>query len=387
MSGSSDLRLQFVVFTLVSASFTNIYITQPDLPILQSEFATDMVWVSLSVSAVVLGIALFNLPFGALADRFAIQPLIAVGGLMVATGGLICAATHTFWILIAARFLQGMFVPALTTCLAAYLAKTLPPARLNVVMGSYVSASVLGGLSGRLIGGWLHPPLHWRYAFVTAAGLIVVATLVALWKLPRKSLEVRSKAPQTGFMMLLRRGELWWIYGCGAGSFAIFSSIFNFLPYRLTGAPFHFSTEMTTVVYLVYAVGIGLGPLVGKLSNHLGSGVTLLLGTLSLGAALPFVLIPRVPAVVAGLLLLCAGFFTIHAAAVGSLNRKLSGGQGRANALYVLFYYLGGWFGITSSGFVFRQWGWQGVIGCCALLLLIPLVAGLGELRNHASAR
>ena len=26
-------------------------------------------------------------------------------------------------------------------------------------MGSYVSATVLGGLGGRLLGGWIHPPL------------------------------------------------------------------------------------------------------------------------------------------------------------------------------------------------------------------------------------
>jgi YNFM family putative membrane transporter len=80
-----------------------------------------------------------------------------------------------------------------------------------------------------------------------------------------------------------------------------------------------------------------------------------------------------------GLLCLCAGFFTIHAAAVGSLNRKLSSGQGRANALYVLFYYLGGWLGITVCGFAYEQSGWGAVMMICALLLLIPLWAGFGE--------
>jgi YNFM family putative membrane transporter len=33
-------------------------------------------------------------------------------------------------------------------------------ARLNVAMGAYVSATVVGGLGGRLLGGYLHPPLH-----------------------------------------------------------------------------------------------------------------------------------------------------------------------------------------------------------------------------------
>ncbi|MDH3357965.1 MAG: MFS transporter [Desulfobacteraceae bacterium] len=101
---------------------------------------------------------------------------------------MICAVTKDLWVLIAARFLQGLFIPALTTCLAAYLAKVLPAARLNVVMGSYVSATVLGGLGGRLLGGWVHPPLHWRYAFVSASILILIATFIAFGWLPRFSI-------------------------------------------------------------------------------------------------------------------------------------------------------------------------------------------------------
>ena len=126
----SYFRLQIVVFALVSASFTNIYITQPVLPVLQSEFSADMVLVSLSVSAVILGIAISNLPFGFLADRFSIRPIICAGGILVAIGGLVCAITQELWILIGARFFQGIFIPALTTCLAAYLAKSLPAANL-----------------------------------------------------------------------------------------------------------------------------------------------------------------------------------------------------------------------------------------------------------------
>ncbi|MBU0910105.1 MAG: MFS transporter [Proteobacteria bacterium] len=136
MAVPSSFRLPLIVFALVSSSFTNIYITQPVLPVLQHEFAADMVLVSFTVSVVILGIAIANLPFGLLADRIAIQPIIAVGGLMVAAGGFVCAVTYNLWILIGARFVQGIFIPALTTCLAAYLAKTLPSERLNVVMGS-----------------------------------------------------------------------------------------------------------------------------------------------------------------------------------------------------------------------------------------------------------
>lgn len=74
---------------------------------------------------------------------------------------------------------------------------------------------------------------------------------------------------------------------------------------------------------------------------------------------------------------------SLHSTAVGSLNRKLSSGQGRANALYVLFYYMGGWLGITLSGFAYKQGGWSAVIYICLFFLVIPLSAGIGERKNR----
>jgi YNFM family putative membrane transporter len=382
MADASSFRLQAVVFALVSASFTNIYITQPVLPVLSEEFGADLVLVSFTVSAVILGIALSNLPFGILADRLPIHPIILTGGVCVALSGLLCAVTTDLRVLIAARFVQGLFIPALTTALAAYLAKTLPAERLNVVMGSYVSATVLGGLGGRLLGGWIHPPLHWRYAFVSASLFILIATFLALRALPRTRVVLGQREASVGFFALLKRWELLRLYLCAAGGFSIFSSIFNYLPFRLHAPPFQFSTGLTTLVYLVYIIGIFMGPMAGKISNRFGSGSTLLAGTAVLGSSLALLLIPSIIAVVAGLLGTCAGFFTIHAGAIGSLNRKVSRGHGRANALYVLFYYTGGWLGITGTGFAFRTGGWSAVVYAGLVLLFIPLAAGLGERRS-----
>lgn len=105
-----------------------------------------MVRVSFSVSAVILGVAIANLRFGLLADKLHSKPIMLIDGVFVAAGGLVCAVTKNLLILIGARFVQGIFIPPLTICLAAYLARTLPVARLNVVMGSYVSATVVGGM-------------------------------------------------------------------------------------------------------------------------------------------------------------------------------------------------------------------------------------------------
>lgn len=377
----SAAGLQAIVFSLVSASFTTIYLLQPVLPVLQEEFGVDEKQASLGISAVILGIALSNLPFGRLADRRPIKPIILAGGLVVALCGFGCVFAQNMSFLVMLRFIQGLFIPALTTCLAAYLAKHLPVERLNVVMGSYVSATVAGGLGGRLLGGWIHPPLHWRYAFVTVSVLVLIATISALRFLPDEKYTPPPSSEEDGFWALLKRHELLRIYSVAFLSFWVFSALFNYLPFYLSGPAFNASTERITFIYMAYVLGIMVGPLSGKLSNRIGNGATMVLGAVILAVSLSVTHVHSLLAVIAGLSGVCVGFFAIHAAAAGCLNQKLKYSRGRANSLYVLFYYLGGSAGITVSGFGYQRYGWLGVTGIGLGLLVVILAAGIVEMR------
>ncbi len=51
------------------------------LPVLRTEFGVSAGLASLSVSAVVFGIALANLPFGVIADRHPIRRIVIAGAL------------------------------------------------------------------------------------------------------------------------------------------------------------------------------------------------------------------------------------------------------------------------------------------------------------------
>ncbi len=374
-------RLQWLVFALASAVFTTVYIPQPVLPMLRQQFGVGEGAASWTVSAVVLGMALANLPFGALADRLPIRPILLTGGLVIAAAGLASALAPTLPLLVAARFIQGLFIPALTTCLVAYLARVMPAERLNVVMGSYVSATVVGGLAGRLIGGFILPAAHWRWAFLVAALLLLAATLAAAVGLPRDLARPHATRDATRFRDVLFRHDLFRLYCVGGGSFFVFSSVFNYMPFYLHGAPFHWSTRAVTLLYLSYVMGIVVGPLAGKLSNRVGNGTAMVLGALVFGAGLAVTLVPQGWAMALALALVCTGFFTLHASAAGALNRKLSAGRGRANAFYVLFYYLGGAAGITLSGHAYQAGGWHGVVALAGVALLVPLSTGILEMR------
>lgn len=387
-----------LVFALVVCAFTTIYITQPVLPILQAQFRVSPSAASLTVSAVILGMALATLPIGALIDRHRASALMKGGGAIVALTSGLCAITESFPTLVALRFVQGAAIPALTTCIAAWLARMLPAQALNVAMGTYVSATVAGGLGGRLLAGWAFNPAHWRDAFVAAAIALAAFTLLATHRLPdtppahsrlrgarggdAAGSSVPTMTPVAWSDLLRRRSQ--WLAGLAAfGAFGAFSTAFNYFPFRLSRPPWNLSTATITSLYLVYVAGLFMGPFAGRLANRFGNGAVMAVGAIVLAGAIALTGVATMPALVASLVAMCGGFFAIHAAAVGALNRDAAGARGRANALYTLFYYVGGALGIALAGELYAIFDWAGVIAVCVTMTLLPLAAGIAFSRHH----
>lgn len=379
-SQNKYLVLQAVVFSLVAAAFVNIYLTQPVQPALAREFGVDASRAALTVSAVILGIFLANLPFGLLADRVSIKPIILFGSLALALFGALCALSTSLWLLVTGRFMQGLVIPALTTCLAAYLGRSLPQEKLSVAMGSYVSATVVGGLGSRLLGG-LCGAADWRLAFYLAGGLALLAGLAALRWLPKDDLRKESTSGGEGFLVLLVRPELLRPYAATFFSMFAFSSLFNYMPFYLSAPPFEAGTATITLMYLSYLMGVVTGPLAGKAAGRLGGGLSMATGAVIFALAVGISLLHSLAAVALSLTLVCAGHFTVHSVAAGMLNSRLAQSQGRANSLYVLFYYLGAWCGITSSGWAYGWGGWLAVVALVFAALTVPLGLGLWERR------
>lgn len=374
-------RLKGLIFALVVAGYIHIYLPQPVLPLLQAEFGLTPGQASLAVSLFILGFGLGNLPLGWLADRLPPRPLLASGGLLLALGAVACALAPGFTTLAAARFVQGLALPAVTTCLAAHLSRSLPMALLNQVMGAYVAATVAGGMLGRLLGGWVFPAGLWRWSFVLAAGLVALTVAAALACLPPAGPPPAQAEPRHGFLDLLRRHEIRRIYWIIALSFFVFAAVFNYMPFLLAGPPFLAGARLIALMYLSYLVGMAAAPLGGRAADRWGAGATIAAGAAVVALSLLLSLWQNYAALFLALAGVCLGFFAVHAAAAGALNRHLRHSQGRGNSLYVLCYYLGGTAGISLGGQAWGQWGWAGVVGMGLLTLAAPLWLGLAERR------
>ena len=172
----------------------------------------------------------------------------------------------------------------------------------------------------------------------------------------------------------------------GFGAFFIFSSTFNYLPFYLSNPPFSAPTQVITLLYLAYLIGIVVGPMSGRLSNRLGSGATMIVGSMLLAGSIAATSIESLVIIAVSLIGVCGGFFAIHSAGVGLLNRRLTSSRGRGNSLYVLCYYAGGAAGITACGYTYSVFGWSGAVVLNGIMLLVPFGIGLLEYRAERTA-
>jgi len=380
----TDRRLALIVYLLVTSAFANIYVTQPVLPVIANDLGVSPGKASITVSAIIAGLALANIPWGIWADHHRIQPIILSGSLLVGLAGIAAAWFDNFYVLAVARFLQGLGLPALLTCVAAYLGRYLAAHRLNVVMGGYVAATVTGGIFSRLLSGWFFPEGAWRLAILFAALLTLAAGLLAARLLHDEGHSEAHRAEISGYLILLRNAALLRLFLIGFTGFLVFQTVINYLPFRLAGAPLNVSVTGITAVYLAYAVGIIMAPLSGTISNRLGNATTVILGAAALAAGIVLTTIDSVWILTLGVLILCAGFFALHSAAVGAINRVLAHGKGRANALYVLLYYAGGFTGISLGGVVYARGGWTILVSMLLIVTALPAVMAVVERRRTA---
>jgi predicted MFS family arabinose efflux permease len=92
------------------------------------------------------------------------------------------------------------------------------------------------------------------------------------------------------------------------------------------------------------------------------------------GLGLPALLLPSLPAVIIGLMLVGVGTFFAQAAATGFVGRAATTDRGSASGIYLACYFFGGLVGTAVLGQLFDRIGWTACVSGVAVVLL---VAGL----------
>jgi YNFM family putative membrane transporter len=364
------------------AVYSDIYITQPILPLLSREFHVRPAAAGLTISVVVLMIALVSIPYGSLSDAVGRKPVMVGSLFLLGLPTLLCAAAPSFRVLLGFRALQGVLIPGVSAVAVAYLGDWFTAEELAPRVGGWIAASVAGGLTGRVVSGLLADWIHWRAPFVLF-GLLTLAGAAGLAReLPRGAMpRPRLKIEPRDLTRHLANRRLVGAFVIGAGVFFCFIGVFTYLPYYLTAAPFHLSTAFVSSIYLVYVAGIFTSLGTGRLAPFVSPQALMAAGLSIAAVGVVGTLLRSIVLIVASLVVLCVGMFTVQSTAPAFVNANAESAKGAAGALYVSFYYVGATFGSILPGLAWQTWGWPGVAGACIAALAAGLVADVSLCR------
>jgi MFS family permease len=158
-------------------------------------------WIYASLTLASLG----TVPIaGHLTDRLGPRPILGIS-IAFYIGGLVLAATApTMFILVIARFVQGIGGGGMYTVSLGTVAKTYPKDIRPRVMALLASMWILPGLIGPPIGALINAAVGWRWVFVAPLPLIVLAAALVMPALRNvQTSEERSSLPITASLVLM----------------------------------------------------------------------------------------------------------------------------------------------------------------------------------------
>ncbi|MEU0359457.1 MFS transporter [Streptomyces cyaneofuscatus] len=367
-------KMSFALFAAGVAAFALLYSTQALLPAISASYGVSAGQASWTVSAATGALALCVLPLSALSERFGRRQMMTASlTVAVLVGMLVPFAPSIGW-LIALRAVQGAALAGLPASAMAYLAEEVRPKALVAAIGLFVAGNSIGGMSGRILTGWVAQAWGWRAA-LAAVGLLAVACAVAFhFLIPRarnftpgtlnpKAL-AKTVATHLGNPLLVR------LYAIGALFMTVFGAVYTVIGFRLVEEPFSLPQGIVGSIFLVYLVGTVSSAAAGRLVARLGRRGALYLAVSTTAAGLLLSLSQSLAAVLLGLVLITAGFFAGHAVASSSVSRTATTGRAQASALYQSAYYLGSSAGGTLGAVAFHAGGWAATVALGLLAVL-----------------
>jgi predicted MFS family arabinose efflux permease len=357
-------------------AFLDLYATQSLLPLLARTFDVSALGAAATVSATTVAVALAAPVVGPLGDVIGRRRSIVGAAFGLALATLAAATAATLRQLVAWRFVQGLFIPAIFTSTIAYVGEEWPGGGVGEAMAAYVTGNVVGGVTGRLVAGLAAAALGWHAAFVAVGGLVLAAACaLARWLPPSRRFvrETSLRASLRGIAAHLGSPRL--LAACLVGFNVLFSMVatFTYVSFHLAEPPFRLGTAALGSIFLVYLAGAVTTPVAGRWLDRLGYGAAFAAASSIAAAGMLLTLVPRLGAVLVGLAVCAAGVFVCQSAASSQVGSTPGRSRSAAAGLYVAFYYLGGTAGATLPGVVWRTGGWH---ACVGLVVSVQLATG-----------
>lgn len=159
----------------------------------------------------------------------------------------------------------------------------------------------------------------------------------------------------------------------GAMTFAAFSAFWSTLSFLLEQPPYQYGSDVAGLFGLVGVVGAAIAPVAGKVADRRSPRLTIGLGivTTAFSFLLFWALGYQLWGLVVGVIVLDLGVQTTQISNQTSIYQLPVEVHSRLNAVYIMFYFMGGALGSFLGAYGWSHWGWGGVCGLSLGLMAI----------------
>ena len=167
---------------------------------MSSDLHTSPAGIGLTISVYGLSVAVCQIIFGPLVDRFSSKWILGAGMLLFTAGSWWGQAAAGLAELLAARCLQGVGIAAAVAVGVASIADAYGPGQRGYAMGLFTMSNSLGASVAPLLGSAIALWFGWRGDFWALAACGLVVLLLVLWQLPARP----APAQRVGLQALLQ---------------------------------------------------------------------------------------------------------------------------------------------------------------------------------------
>ena len=178
MRQSLRFTLTFGALMAVGPFAINMYL--PSLPTLQRTFDATPTEVQLTLAVYFIGMALGQMPYGTLADRWGRRPPMLLGMIIFTVASVGCALADSVFALAGWRFLQALGGCSVMVVVRAIIRDLFSPLEGARVFSTLLLVMGVAPIIGPLVGGWVLVGLGWRAIFWSLT-IYGVASVLTIW--------------------------------------------------------------------------------------------------------------------------------------------------------------------------------------------------------------
>ncbi|VDZ94187.1 membrane protein [Salmonella enterica subsp. enterica] len=193
---------------------------------------------------------------GPLSDAIGRKPVMVTALLLASCCTLLSTMMTSWHGILIMRALIGLSLSGVAAVGMTYLSEEIHPSFVAFSMGLYISGNSIGGMSGRLLSGVMTDFFNWRIA-LAAIGCFALASALMFWKILPASQHFRptSLRPKTlfiNFRLHWRDRGLPLLFAEGFLLMGAFVTLFNYIGYRLMLSPWELSQAVVGLLSVAY---------------------------------------------------------------------------------------------------------------------------------------